>query len=247
MKRRPEAGMTLIEVLVAVMLVSVLSLGMVYAIRLGIDTMSKVNDRFQDERRHVGAQRILEQQLANIALVSADCRAGEGAQVVRVSFFEGEPAALRVVSSYSLQDAHRGPAEVLEYQVIPGDAEHGGVRLVVNEYPYSGPAALGRTCYGQTRDPIENLNVTRWAPIIVSPQSFVLADRLSYCRMAYLQRKTTQPNPGERWLPRWVFPDPPAAIRIEMAPMEDSKARLRALSLTIPVHVNRKFGESYTD
>ncbi len=57
-------------------------------------------------------------------------------------FFQGEPSSMRFVSTYSLQDASRGMPQILEFQVIPG-ADNRGVRLVVNERPYTGAASAG--------------------------------------------------------------------------------------------------------
>ena len=49
---------------------------------------------------------------------------------------------MRLVSTFSLQQGWRGPAEILEMFVIPGE-DGEGVRLVVNETPYSRMAAGG--------------------------------------------------------------------------------------------------------
>src|SRR4051794_34631791 len=61
MKRRRSAGITLIEVLIAVSLLSLLAVGMLAAILLGFDAQQKTNARLMENRRIAGAQRILEQ------------------------------------------------------------------------------------------------------------------------------------------------------------------------------------------
>ena len=50
---------------------------------------------------------------------------------------------MRFVTSYSLQDAWRGRPQIAALQVIPG-ADGAGVRLIVNETPYTGPAQAGQ-------------------------------------------------------------------------------------------------------
>ena len=56
--RRREAGVTLIELTVAVTLLSLLSLGMVMAMRVGLSAYAKTESKLMDNRRVAGAQRI---------------------------------------------------------------------------------------------------------------------------------------------------------------------------------------------
>lgn len=244
-QRSREAGMTLVEVLIAVTLVSLLSVGMLFAIRVGLNAYAATNVHFTESRKVLGAQRILEQQLSNLLLTTAECRSPEQSQPVKVPFFQGEPGAMRLVSSYSLNSAQRGVAQMLEFLVIPGDPEVGGVRLVVNEIPFSGSRGLGFTCLGQRRDEFAKANVTLWVPIQTGPGSFVLADRLAACRLSYLERRT---NPYvERWVQRWVLPQAPAAIRVEMIPLQIDQSRLQPMTLTVPIRVTREWQVPYAD
>src|SRR6185436_15270322 len=71
-----EAGLTLMEVLVAVSLLSLLSVGMLIALRVGFSASAKANTRLIDDRRVWGAQRILEQEIAGFMPTRAQCNAG---------------------------------------------------------------------------------------------------------------------------------------------------------------------------
>src|ERR1019366_2750786 len=68
---RPTAGITLIEVVIAVTLLSMLSVGMLATIRMGFDGLHKTNSRLMENRRVAGAQRLLEQQLGGFMPVKA--------------------------------------------------------------------------------------------------------------------------------------------------------------------------------
>lgn len=243
-RRRAQAGVTLIELLIAVTLVSLLSVAMLYALRVGVNSMERSSARFYSNRRVLGAQRILEQQLAGIMLVWADCRGGEGAPPNRVPFFQGDPDAMRFVSSYSLADATRGPARALEFHVIPAENNE-GVRLIVNEILYTGSMGLGSLCYGLGPDPVSGQAAPRFAPISVGPQSFVLADQLAFCRIFY--KEPLPQAPFERWVPKWVKPELPRAIRLEMAPLHPDPGRLPLLTVAMPVRVNRNPTFTYVD
>ena len=147
---------------------------------------------------------------------------------------------MRFVSSFSLEEASRGYPRILEYQVIPGQ-NNVGVRLVVNELLYTGPDSTGILCVG-SRPGTES---AMYRPIEVGPQSFVIQDRLAFCRFLYQER--LPPPEGRRWLPLWVKPEPPSAIRIEMAPLEEDASRLPRLPLTMSLRVNKNPMWQYDD
>ncbi len=88
--------------------------------------------------------------------------------------------------------------------------------------------------------------ITRFAPIEASPQSFVLADRLRYCRFWYLEPRA-QP-PYRAWRQDWVLPETlPLGIRIEKAPLEPTANDLHVSTVTVPLSVNMTQGTQYAD
>lgn len=232
MKR--EAGLTLIEVLLAVTLVSLLSVGILYALRIGLTTMERAGDRLMWNRRVMGVDRVLRLQIGNLMAVKAACGSAEGGRGAMAPFFQGEPQTMRFVSSYSLQEAARGYPRILEFQVIPG--EHGrGVRLVVNEPLYSGPLSAGALCTAPGQ----------FVPVQTGTQSFVLADNLEHCSFSY--RRELQAPEFQVWQSVWTQPRPPSAIRIDMAPLEPGAGKLQIMSVTAPVRVTRNPMEEYVN
>lgn len=234
-RRSSRAGLTLMEVLIAVSLVSLLSVGILMAIRTGLNAMGKTNARLMANRRSIGAQRVLEQQVAGFMPVLADCAAAPDQPFARIPFFQGEPQSMRFVSAYSLEEANRGAPRVLEFQVIPG-ANNQGVRLVVNEHPYIGPRSAGLYCLGRGPDPVAGM-AARFPPIQIGPRSFVLADRLAACRFFF--RQAMPPPLFERWEERWIRPGWPSAIRVEMLPLERDPSKVPLVSLTIPLRAQK--------
>ena len=85
----------------------------------------------------------------------------------------------------------------------------------------------------------------RIIPVAVGPRSYVLADRLAYCRFSYLGLV-----PGtqlDRWSPNWITDKWPLGIRIEMAGLENNGSRLEPVTVTAPVHVDRDPDIEYGD
>ena len=229
MRRRATAGVTLMELLIAVMLLSLLSVGLLFALRIGLNTYSKAQTRLMDNRRVAGAQRILEQELEGLVPVVTKCGAGMegGGGGAPAQFFQGEPESMRLVSTFSLQGAWRGQAQILEIFVIAG-AEGRGVRLVVNEIPYQGPAAAGRFCVGPHK----------FFAATPGPDSFVLADKLAFCRFSYQDQPEDQSLPLI-WSSKFIGTTWPRAVRVEMAPLDPDAGRLQPISVVAPIHIYR--------
>jgi len=242
--RSSESGITLIEVVLAVTLLGMLSVGMLEAIRMGFSALDKTDSRLMENRRVAGAQRILEQELGGFMPVKAVCYPDPGSPQTPFPFFEGHPQSMRLVSTYSLQEAWRGQPRILELQVIPG-REGRGVRLIVNEIPYTGAASTGQTCLGMAPNPASGFMMPQFRPIEASPASFVLADKLARCRFSYLE--PAKPPDFDQWRTEWVVPRWPRAIRVEMAPLEDNPTRLRPLTITAAIPINRLPDIFYVD
>jgi prepilin-type N-terminal cleavage/methylation domain-containing protein len=244
-RRRRQRGVTLLEVLIAVTLLALLTGGMMTLMHVGFSAYGKTSAKLMENRRVAGAQRIIEQQLQGFMPTIALCGPpGPGPAKTAVTFFQGEPASMRLVSNFSLQQAWRGRPQILEFTVIPGENGR-GVRLVVNELPYN-PDLPGLLCTGSMTDPVTGLSRPRFRPVETGPASFVLADKLAGCRFSYLEGPTP-PAYRERWVPVWVLQRWPSAVRIEMAPLEADHSRLQPISITVPMHITRSPGIQYVD
>jgi prepilin-type N-terminal cleavage/methylation domain-containing protein len=227
-RTRSQAGVTLIELMIAITLVAAISTGMLMAMRTSLITLEKVDSRLQSNRRVMGVEQMLSRQLGGVMPVLGDCGAS-----ARIAVFNGSEQTLHLVSTYSMAEGARGYPRVLEYQVIP--AGGGGLRLIVNEYLYSGPASTGPLCQNGS-----------FLPVQPKPDSFVMADRLAYCRFSYRQRVPDSPR-GGAWVPLWRSPDLPSAVRIEMAPLIPDPAQLPLVNVTVPIHITREVGVPYAD
>lgn len=230
-----ERGVTLLEVLIAVTLLSLLSVAMFMAMRIGLNSFAKADTRLMDNRRAAGAQRIVEEEIEGIMPAMATCIGAAGGAGPRIPFFQGEPDVMRLVTGFSLQGAWRGQPQILEMFVIAGENGR-GVRLVANETLYTGPLSAGRFCTGPRQ----------FIPVNAGAQSFVLADKLAYCRFRYLMAPAN-PGPPPEWKEIWTGRQWPLAVRIEMAPLEADPSRVQPISVVAPVRVRRNPEIRYED
>jgi hypothetical protein len=238
-RSRSQAGTTLIEVLIAVTLLSLLTMAMAFALRIGINAYQKTSSKLMENRRVVGAQRVLEQELEGIVPSVAPC--GPRPPTAQpdptwFGFFQATPSVMRLVSAFSLQGAWRGRPQILEIFVIPRD-DGPGVRLVVNELPYYGPLAAGRLCTSLGGDgPVP---LPQFLPVRASTQSFVLADKLEFCRFSYLwQPPKFDPEHPVVWSPVALNTGWPIAVRVEMAPLQPDPSTLQPLTVTAALHLH---------
>lgn len=232
-----RAGITLIEMLIAITLVSLLSVAMLMAIRVGLNALDASGRRTATNRRAMGAQRILEQQVGGFLPVIADCGAAVQPNGVKTAFFEGKPQVMRFVTAYSLDEAWRGVPRIVELFVIPAETGE-GVRLVVNETPFTGSRGAGMMCMPPAPDALTGVTAPRFTPPQPGPGSFVLADKLAFCRFLY-QERTPLALP-DKWTGAWAKLDQwPRAVRMEMAPLTVDESRVQPMTFTMPLRVTK--------
>jgi hypothetical protein len=240
-RRQSTAGVTLMEVLVAVTLLSLLSTAMVISMRVGLNVFGKANGRLMDNRRVVGAQRVLEQELEGLIPVTSTC----AGMPMRFGFFQGEPVNMRLVTAFSLGAGWRGRPQLAELMVIQGE-EGQGVRLVLNEIPYTGSRAAGALCTGAAPDPMLGRLIMHFLPMQPTPDSFVLADKIAFCRFSYYGPGRSANDPPV-WTAQWPGPGWPMGIRVEMAPLDPAGSRLQPITVVAPMHIVRSTEIEYED
>jgi len=242
--RRNQRGVTLLELLISVALMSFISLGVLYSMRVGINAMEKTNSRFLKNRRVLGVEKALTAQIAGLMPVTVECNAAEGVPGGKAVMFQGDPQSMRFVSSYSLREGARGYPKLLEFTVIPGE-NGAGVRLIVNELPYVTSFSLRGGCIGTQPDPQTGQAAPLFVPIMPRPDSFIIADKLASVRFIYREE---MPAPLlERWTPKWLANKFPTAVRIEMVPLEVDPANLDVTTTTVPIRITANPMFTYGD
>jgi hypothetical protein len=191
--------------------------------RTSLLSMEKINSRLQFNRRVMGMERVLTRQIGGVMPVMSDCGAG------RVPIFLGTPDSMRLVSSYSTAEGARGYPQFDEFRVVTGEE---GLRLVVTEHLYTGPSSTAPFCSGGEEPD--------------SAQPLILADRLASCTFSY---REAMPDalPSAKWLGSWDRSDLPAAVKIEMTPLDSSPALLPVMNVTVPIRVTREVRAPYGD
>ena len=210
-RRSRQAGMTLIELLIAVTLFGAISASMGVVLNIAFTSMNKIDEKVDFNRRIIASQRTLDQILQGLIPVIAPC-AGKPIGIA------GIETGTRFLSSHSLTEGSRGRPQIVELFV--SSSPNGGFRLLLNERPYLGKRSLAFACS---------------QPFQVLDSSFILADRLSRCRFAF--RRIDLASGSEIWFPGWAFPEWPSAIRIEMAPLKFQANQIQPATIYAPILV----------
>jgi hypothetical protein len=245
MKRNSQSGITLIEILIAVSLLSLLSVGMLVAMRLGFSTMDRTDARLVKNRRVSNTRAIIENEISGFLYSYANFRPLPD-KPQPVPFLQAETQSMRFVTSYSIENGWRGRLHIAALQVIPGE-DNRGVRLIVNETPYTGSDQAGMQIAGIEVPTPQTPLLIHYTPIAAGAQSFVLADRLAYCRFSWLAPAIQAPY--RQWRPDMLLLPGvlPYAVRIEMAPLDNSATDLHVGTVTVQFNVNRSPNGTYSD
>lgn len=237
MKRR---GMTLIELLIAVSLVSLLSVGMLFSIRVGLGALEGTQRNITESRRVLGAQRILELQLSSFLPFRANCISPGGTPGGPQALFNGEANVLRFVTGYSLEGAMRGTPQIVELWVAQGERGE-GFRLLMNEIPWRGAVGAGPFCGPPvTPGPMPSMAFRAPQPM---PSTFVLADRIGGAMFFYREGSKFGAM-SKPWMPRWPRGDVwPEAVRVEIMPMPGETNRTSPVGVTARLGVTKPPGE----
>lgn len=241
MHRRNDhrAGMTLIEILVAVTLLGILSVGLVTALQVTAGAWSSARNTRSQDRGIANSNALLHAQFAGVTPVIPQVLNRQ----LRVSggpFFQGEPNSMRFVSSYSMTEGVRGGLQIVELQVSRGEE---GLRLLLTQSPYQGPLSVGRFIIGAERLPGDVGMRLLFAPIQPRPDSLIVADRLAAITFSYLRGSRRREEP-DTWVSVWDNPQQlPQAIRLSIEPLEDV-GRLRPVTIVSEVRARHGFSSS---
>lgn len=224
-----RAGMTLIELLVAVSLLGLLSVGLVTALQVAAGSWSSSRNARGQDRRIANGNALLHAQFAGVTPVQPMVLR-QGFAVPSGPFFQGEPTAMRFVSSYSMTEGVRGGLQIVELQTSPGRE---GTRLILTQTPYQGPLSVGRFIIGAEPPTQPGSLRLLFTPLQVRADSLIVADRLAEVSFSYL--RGGRANEPDVWVPVWDRPQQlPQAIRVDMQPLEDV-GRLRPVAVVSEV------------
>ena len=228
-RRSRSAGMTLIEVLVAVGLMAMLSAGLFTSLQIGATSWHMTQKALMLDRRIATANALLRSLLVSMVPIEAVTPPGSRVPRHRFTFFQGERRAMRFISSHSITAGTRDGLQLTE---LRASEYKGGMRVLVNQAGYRGPHALGELVSGRVSLPGVRGGRLVFRPIRALPTSLIAVDQLRGCTFSYLKRRR-RAEPAF-WVPAWDERDAlPAAVRIELAPSIKDPQRARALPISI--------------
>src|SRR5262245_24697470 len=102
MRGRAQRGVTLMELMIAITLVAELSMGMLMAMRISLNTLEKTQGRLEENRRAMGVQQLVLRQLGGVIPALGECGSS------RMPMFTGTPDLLRFVTTQSIDEGSRG-------------------------------------------------------------------------------------------------------------------------------------------
>jgi prepilin-type N-terminal cleavage/methylation domain-containing protein len=220
-----EAGVTLLELLVSVTIVSLLATTALFAWRAGVSGWEKASVRLEHDRTVLAVHELLTEQIASMTPYVAPMERGG-----RVMFFQGEADTARFVSRHSLTHRAASGLYLVEYHVT--EQENATRQLLIQEEPLWGPGELTARVIGI--DTESGVMRVRFQPFERGPEAAVLLEGLRECRFEYYERGTPA-SPGT-WTSEWSGNpnEVPSAMRIHAIAAEDS-GDLKPVTITAKV------------
>jgi general secretion pathway protein J len=223
--------MTLIEILVAVALLGLLSAGIVASLDVSSRAWQATRNRLTLDRRIATANSILHSQISGIAPILAEIPPQRRIGLANFVFFQGEPDAMRFVSSYSVTAGRRAGLQIVELKIV--DSQRGR-RVLLNQTPYQGPLSAGLLVEAYVRDASFPRGRIVFRPIEPRATSLIILDELQDCNFAYLKEPWSISETSV-WLPLWGEPyELPGAVAIRLTPRGE-QARLLPVSIVAAV------------
>lgn len=224
---RRDAGLTLIEVLVAVSLLGLLSAGIVTALQMSAGSWRDARERLTLDRKIANSNHLLHAMFAGMVPVLAAPPPSAGAPPA--PFFHGEPQQMRFISSYSLEAGARGQLQVIELNV---QQARNGLRLVLTQSPFRGGPSVGRYIVGV--DSSAGAPRLLFRPVQPRADSLIVADQLAAVSFEYLREGRTPRDPA-LWRTAWDdMQQIPAAVRVILEPQKP-EARLQPVTIVAQV------------
>ena len=217
--------------MIAVSLTAVITVGLLFALRTSVLAYEKTSDRLRSNRAQISRNQILSSELGGAMPILSSCPG-----VPAMPYFTGTPAMLRMISSYSIGEGFRGYPQILEFQVTASPS--GGVRLIVTEHPYTGPASVNAFCGA--------LDTGADGGGGASPP-FLLADGLLSCEFSYHEPVEMGAYKDTAWVPAWNGNRLPSGVRVEMKPNSAAGGGLPVVNVTVPLRMDRDVFRSYAD
>lgn len=223
--RRARSGFTLLELLIAMTILSLLATTALFGWRIAASAWQKANSHLQESRAILETNQLLLEQMSSVVFYRALTASGASEL-----FFQGEPQTARFVSRYSLTDRASSGLYRIEYQIV--EQTDGTKQLLLNEFPVRSRQELGALIVDS--ETTSDGKVLIFAPFAHMARTRVLLEGLKECRFEYYEPPL--PSKPGIWKERWIAntPELPRSIAIRLVSQTDS-ADLKPVSIVAAI------------
>ncbi len=213
MRKEKQRGVTLLELLVSIAIVSLLATTALLAWRVSISGWERARVQLERGGAVLAVHQLLTEQIASMTPYQTTV-----ARVGRVLFFQGEAETVRFVSRYSLTARAASGLYLVEYHAVE---QRGGTwQLLLQEKPLKGYEELSAMIVGREQE--SGVLRTRFRPFEQGEAAVVLLEGLEECRFEYYRRAV--PGVPGGWTSEWsgAGNELPTAMRVRATAREEA-------------------------
>ena len=149
-RQQNSAGFTLMEVLVAISLMSLVMITMVMGLRLAANAWHRGEQKLEEHARVISGEDVMGQQISGAAVRVITEQQGTDKAPVQVVAFYGAPSEARFSTRMSWRGDHSRPQYMADYRVTQ-DAQ-GKQQLVISESPLTDDASVAAALAARPQD-----------------------------------------------------------------------------------------------
>ncbi len=223
------AGVTLIELLVALTLLGLISTALLAALSSAVNGWRVTSQQISVSRNTSNLNAVLHSAITSLVPYRPAPSANQGGQLL---FFQGDFQVMCWISTFSPRRGARSGLRLLAFRVV---SDSSGVHLILSDKPCPDPQGLRQLVTGIAPNSLPGTAPQlHFMPVVQETDSMTLAENLSACNFRYL-RKTLLPKESTQWVSKWTDRERlPLAVQIEISDSnrEGLPGRLRHITVT---------------
>jgi prepilin-type N-terminal cleavage/methylation domain-containing protein len=229
-----SAGFTLMELLVSMTLMGLVAVAILFGFRIGTNAWAKGGTSLERFRTTQATFDLFSRQIGSMKSYTSLQKLKEAP--VELLLFQGTPAGMRFVSTFSFRSRSSGGLWLVEYFATTSKVP-GKMSLVMNETPLPQDAVLSESLFRNVEIGEDNQPTVRFPEFRTGPDSVRLVDHAQEIQFHYFMPLPPTGQSSAQRSPTGKDPLP-QGVKIALRWNEDGLLSAKDFSVVVPIHAS---------